>query len=231
MTENNAEPTHGKSPWYKQKKIIIPLISLVVLISIVNSGSESENSPATESATSAPADQSQVPESPQPESVVEEDSQYGLYPSDQKEFIDVIVAARTAIDNAETDLQESVALRKRDKDLCKILSSNSAKNWVGVLTEVGANGEGKAYVEIELAENVRVKTWNNAFSDLSDNTLIPTSASFFDRLVALTEDTKVVWSGKFLSDSDSCLKKANLTDVFYGIDPQFVVRFSDIKAG
>ena len=231
MTENNAEPTHGKSPWYKQKKIIIPLISLVVLISIVNSGSESENSPATESATSAPADQSQVPESPQPEAVVEEDSQHGLYPSDQKEFIDAIVAARTAIDNAETDLQESVALRKRDKDLCKILSSNSAKNWVGVLTEVGANGEGKASVEIELAENVRVKTWNNAFSDLSDNTLIPTSASFFDRLVALTEDTKVVWSGKFLSDSDSCLKKANLTDVFYGIDPQFVVRFSDIKAG
>lgn len=231
MTENNAEPTHGKSPWYKQKKIIIPLVSLVVLISIVNSGSESENSPATESATSAPADQSQVSESPQPEAIVEEDSQYGLYPSDQKEFIDVIVAARTAIDNAETDLQESVALRKRDKDLCKILSSNSAKNWVGVLTEVGANGEGKAYVEIELAEDVRVKTWNNAFSDLSDNTLIPTSASFFDRLVALTEDTKVVWSGKFLSDSDSCLKKANLTDVFYGIDPQFVVRFSDIKAG
>ena len=231
MTENNVEPTHGKSPWYKQKKIVIPLVSLVVLISIVNSGSESEKSPATESATSAPADQSQVSESPQPEAVVEEDSQYGLYPSDQKEFIDVIVAARTAIDNAETDLQESVALRKRDKDLCKILSSNSAKNWVGVLTEVGANGEGKAYVEIELAENVRVKTWNNAFSDLSDNTLIPTSASFFDRLVALTEDTKVVWSGKFLSDSDSCLKKANLTDVFYGIDPQFVVRFSDIKAG
>jgi hypothetical protein len=231
MTENNVEPTPSKSPWYKQKKIVIPLVSLVVLISIVNSGSESENTPATESATSAPADQSQDAESPQPEEVVEEDSKYGVYPSDQKEFIDVIVAARTAIDDAETDLQESVALRTRDKDLCKILSSNSAKNWVGVITEVGANGEGKAYVEIELADNVRVKTWNNAFSDLSDNTLIPTSASFFDRLVALTEDTKVVWSGKFLSESDSCLKKANLTDVFYGIDPQFVVRFSDIKAG
>ena len=231
MTENNVDPTPAKSPWYKQKRIIIPLVSLVVLISIVNSGSESEIPPAPESAASAPADQGQDAELPQPEEVVEEDSQYGVYPSDQREFIDVIVAARTAIEDAETDLQESVALRTRDKDLCKILSSNTAKNWVGVITEIGANGEGKAYVEIELADNVRVKTWNNAFSDLSDNTLIPTSASFFDRLVALTEDTKVVWSGKFLSDSDSCLKKANLTDVFYGIDPQFVVRFSDIKAG
>jgi hypothetical protein len=231
MTENNVEPTPAKAPWYKQKKIIIPLVSLVVLISIVNSSSESENTPATESATSAPAEESQSAESPQPEPVAEEGGEYGVYPSDQKEFIDVIVAARTAIDNAETDLQESVALRKRDADLCKILSSNSAKNWVGVITNIGANGEGKAYVEIELADDVRVKTWNNAFSDLNDNTLIPTSASFFDRLVALTEDTKVIWSAKFLSDDDSCLKKANFTDVFYGIDPQFVVRFSDIKAG
>ena len=210
---------------------MIPLVSLVVLISIVNSESESENSSAVESATSAPAAQSQGTESPQPELVVENDSEYGVYPSDQKDFIDVIVAARTAIDDAETDLQESVALRQRDKDLCKILSSNTAKNWVGVITNVGANGEGKAYVEIELADDVRVKTWNNAFSDLNDNTLISTSASFFDRLVALTEDTKVIWSAKFLSSSDSCLKKANFTDVFYGIDPQFVVRFSDIKAG
>jgi hypothetical protein len=231
MTENNVEPTPSKSPWYKQKKIMIPLVSLVVLISIVNSESESENSSAVESATSAPAAQSQGTESPQPELVVENDSEYGVYPSDQKDFIDVIVAARTAIADAETDLQESVALRQRDKDLCKILSSNTAKNWVGVITNVGANGEGKAYVEIELADDVRVKTWNNAFSDLNDNTLISTSASFFDRLVALTEDTKVIWSAKFLSSSDSCLKKANFTDVFYGIDPQFVVRFSDIKAG
>jgi hypothetical protein len=231
MTENNVEPTPSKAPWYKQKKIVIPLISLVVLISIANSGSESEDTPAAESATSAPADESQSADSPQPEPVAEEEGEYGVYPSDQKEFIDVIVAARTAIDNAETDLQVSVALRKRDEDLCKILSSNSAKNWVGVITNIGANGEGKAYVEIELADDVRVKTWNNAFSDLNDNTLIPTSASFFDRLVALTEDTKVVWSAKFLSDNDSCLKKANFTDVFYGIDPQFVVRFSDIKAG
>jgi hypothetical protein len=231
MTENNVEQTPSKSPWYKKKKIVIPLVLLVALISIVNSGSETEKSPSADSATSSPAGQSQTAESPQPEPVSEEENKYGLYPVDQKKFINVIIAARAAIEEAETDLQESVALRQRDEDLCKILSSNSAKNWVGVIKRIGANGEGKAYVEIELADSVRVKTWNNAFSDRNDNTLIPTNASFFDRLVALTEDSKVIWSAKFLSEDDSCLKKANLTDVFYGIDPQFVVRFSDIKAG
>jgi hypothetical protein len=231
MTDNNVEQTSPKSPWYKRKKIVIPLALLVFMIAIVNSSSVSENSSSSDSTTTTSAEQNQTTESPEPKPVSEEESKYGLYPSDQKEFIDVIVAARAAIEDAETDLQESVALRKRDEDLCKILSSNSAKNWVGVIKNVGANGEGKAYVEIELADSVRVKTWNNAFSDLNDNTLIPTSASFFDRLVALTEDSKVVWSAKFLSDDDSCLKKANFTDVFYGLDPQFVVRFSDIKAG
>jgi hypothetical protein len=231
MTENNVEPTQPQSPWYKKKKIMIPLALLVFFVAIANSSSDSETESSAESAVSSTADQSQADQSAQPEPVVEEESEYGIYPKDQKEFIDVIVAAKTAIEDAETDLQESVALRKRDEDLCKILSSNSAKNWVGVIKTVGANGEGKAYVEIELADNVRVKTWNNAFSDLNDNTLIPTTASFFDRLVALTEDAKVIWSAKFLSEDDSCLKKANLTDVFYGIDPQFVVRFTDIKAG
>lgn len=231
MSENNVEPTPVKLPWYKQKKIVIPLAAFVLLVAIINSSSDSEDATSTEGSTSVTADPSEGAESPEPTPVVEEESEYGLYPSDQKEFIDVIVAARTAIENAETDLQESVALRKRDADLCKILSSNSAKNWVGVVKGVGANGEGKAYVEVEIAEDVRVKTWNNAFSDINDDTLIPTSASFFDRLVALTEDSKVIWSAKFLSDDDSCLKKANFTNVFYGIDPQFVVRFSDIKAG
>lgn len=231
MTENNTEQTPPQSPWYKKKKIVIPLAVLVFFIAIANSGSDTETDPSTESSASSTSDQNQSGESPQPEPAVEEESEYGLYPKEQQEFIDVILAAKTAIEDAETDLQESVALRKRDENLCKILSSNSAKNWVGVIKTVGANGEGKAYVEIQLADNVRVKTWNNAFSDLNDNTLIPTTASFFDRLVALTEDTKIIWSAKFLSDDDSCLKKANFTDVFYGIDPQFVVRFTDIKAG
>jgi hypothetical protein len=143
--------------------------------------------------------------------------------------LQIIESAKEKIDAAETELQESVALRQRDNDLCAVLNGRTAKNWTGKITEVGANGEGKAHVEIELSDSVRVKTWNNAFSDLSDNTLIPPSASFFDNLVAMSEGTVVEWSGKFLSGKDFCLKKANLTNVFYAIDPQFIVKFSDIR--
>ena len=155
-------------------------------------------------------------------------SDYGLYPQAQADFISLIEKAREDLDNAETDLQESVILRDRDKALCGVLSSRVANKWVGEVKDVGANGEGKAYLEIEIANDVRVKTWNNALSDILDNTLIPPSSKFFDRLVAMKKGDLVTWSAKFLSDSNFCLKGANLTEYFYGKDPKFIVDFQDV---
>ena len=153
---------------------------------------------------------------------------YGLYPQSQSDFVSLIEQAREDLDNAETDLQESVVVRGRDDALCGVLSSRVANNWVGEVKDVGANGEGKAYLEIEIANDVRVKTWSNALSDIFDNTLIPTSSKFFDRLVAMQKGDLVYWSAKFLSDSNSCLKGANLTEYFYGKDPKFIVDFKDV---
>jgi hypothetical protein len=47
-------------------------------------------------------------------------SNYGLYPQAQADFIALIEQAREDLDNAETDLQESVILRDRDKALCGV---------------------------------------------------------------------------------------------------------------
>jgi hypothetical protein len=98
-----------------------------------------------------------------------------------------------------------------------------------VIDNVGANGEGKAYVEIKLADNVKVKTWNNAFSDSGDGTLIPETSKFFNSLVALKKGDLVTFSATFLRGDNFCLKKANLTQTFYAIDPGFIVRFTNVS--
>jgi hypothetical protein len=85
-------------------------------------------------------------------------------------------------------------------------------------------------VSVEIAPDVTVKTWNNAFSDVVDGTLIDTSAPFFNGLVAMKEGQKVKFTAQFLSSSDSCLKKGNLTEVFYGLSPEFIAKFSNIVA-
>jgi hypothetical protein len=58
--------------------------------------------------------------------------------------------------------------------------------------------------------------------------LISPSSKFFDRLVAMNKGDLVTWSAKFLSDSNFCLKGANLTEYFYGKDPKFIVDFKDV---
>ena len=230
--EAHATPAGQPKPWYKRKKIVIPLGVILFFGVISNSDAEdqeSKSAPPAVTESAAP----EVTQPPQPVAVEEtqSDDTYGTYPAAQKKFIKIIEDGRNNIDAAENDLQESVALHNRDDALCKVLTNKAATNWVGVITDIGANGEGKAYVEIELADNVRIKTWNNALSDIGDNTLIPTGASFFDDLVAISEDSKVIWSAKFLSGNNFCLKKANFTETFYGIDPQFIVRFTNIKVG
>lgn len=232
MSEAPQDLITSKLPWYKKKRFLIPLGSLLLISALTSTAEETVTSNANSSAiqptntnTSEEVSQQQDTESIE----IQDSSEFGNHPENQNKFLQIIESAKEKIDAAETELQESVALRQRDNDLCAVLNGRTAKNWTGKITEVGANGEGKAHVEIELSDSVRVKTWNNAFSDLSDNTLIPPSASFFDNLVAMSEGTVVEWSGKFLSGKDFCLKKANLTNVFYAIDPQFIVKFSDIR--
>ncbi len=223
MSESN-EITPAARPWYKKKRFIIPFALMVLIVGI--GGSSSSDSENTNNA-SVEASASEAPE----EVIPTQDpnmTDYGLYPQSQADFVSLVEQAREDLDNAETDLQESVVVRGRDDALCGVLSSRVANKWVGEVKDVGANGEGKAYLEIEIANDVRVKTWSNALSDIFDNTLIPTSSKFFDRLVAMQKGDLVYWSAKFLSDSNSCLKGANLTEYFYGKDPKFIVDFKDV---
>ncbi len=218
-------------PWFKKKKIIIPLILLVVVIGASSSGSSKDSSKSEEATTSTTSEEAAEPVAEEPVKEEPAGGEYGNYPAAQAKFIKVIEVAKDKIDAAETDLQESVALRTRDKDLCAILGNYKATNWTGIIDNVGANSEGKAYVEIKLADNVKVKTWNNSFSDLNDGTLIPETSKFFNSLVALKKGDLVTFSATFLRGDNFCLKKANLTQTFYAIDPGFIVRFTNVSKG
>jgi hypothetical protein len=214
-------------PWYKKKKIVIPLVLLLLIIGAASSedseesGSTSENSATTGSPS--------TPNSLPPVEIEPAGGEFGDYPSEQIAFVRVIEKARDAIDAAETDLQESVALRARDKRLCSLLTGNRADNWTGIIKNVGANGEGKAYITIEIGDDARVQTWNNAFSEIGDNTLIPDTNPIFDVIVPLEKGDSVKFSAKFLKGRDTCLKQGNLTEFFYGRDPEFIVQFTKIE--
>ncbi len=150
-------------------------------------------------------------------------------PEIQKQFIAIIEDGRKKIGDSKTDLQKASALRDRDKALCAILSSYSATDWIGEIEEIGANGEGKAHVSITIADDIKVKTWNNAFSDLFDDTLIPESSPVFAQVLPLEDGNKIKFSAKFLRGRDTCLKQGNLTDFYYGREPEFIVQITNVE--
>lgn len=153
---------------------------------------------------------------------------YGTeYPDTQQAFLDRIQQASDEFDAATTDLQRSQVLTARNADLCTI-TGGSFENWVGSAMTIGATGDGNAYVDIEIADNVVVSTWNNEFSDIGDDTLVPVGSDLFNVLLEIPEDTLVTFSGRFASGGDSCLKTDNLTEIFDVIDPNFVSHFSAV---
>ncbi|WP_068494953.1 DUF4190 domain-containing protein [Pseudoclavibacter helvolus] len=155
---------------------------------------------------------------------------YGGYPDQQLSFVTVADQHLDAYDAASTELQESEAIRSRDAALCETVPGGATQQWVGKIIEIGANDEGKAHVRIEIAENMVFQTWNNAFSDIGDNTLIEPGTPMFTALTSMEEGQLVTFSGTLLTGTDSCLKKANLTDAFYAVDPNWLMVFSDIRA-
>ncbi len=183
------------------------------------------SAPAT---TPAPAPTQASSSAPAPEPT-EETGPFGKYPAAEAAFAKEVAAASEKYDAAKTDLQRSRVMRTRNKNLYNIMGGLKVSKWVGVIKDVGANGEGKAYVDIEIADGVQVHTWNNFFSDMGDNTLIPESSSMFDTLVDAEPGDQVVFSGKFFRDSDATLRTTNLTEVFSVLTPEFLFDFSAIS--
>lgn len=190
--------------------------------------------PTTPTPTPTPSESVSVPAeepvvAPAPPVAPAPQPAYGAYPADQQAFIDAFQQGKTRYEEASTELQMSVALTDRDAQMCAVSSNGSMVNWTGKVVEIGANNDGFAHVAIELADGVKVQTWNNAFSDSMDNTLIPPSAPFFGTLTAMEEGTLVTFSAESVASDSSCLKGTNMTDTFYAIDPNFVVRMSDVR--
>ena len=155
---------------------------------------------------------------------------YASYPAPEVAFIDTIIAARENQNSDATELQRSAAQTERDASLCAVSNNGTLEGWVGEVVEIGANNDGLAHVKIEIADGIVLQTWNNAFSDVMDGTLIPPGTPAFDNLLAMEEGTKVNFSGQTVGSDTACIKGANITDTFYMIDPNFIVRIADIRA-
>lgn len=188
------------------------LIVIVVFLGAVGSGDGSKSgssSNSTEAAKTDPIDEKR--------------------PEIQARFIEAVSAARQKSKDADNDMQRGSAKSERDKNVCALLKGMKVKNWTGKITNITSNSDGKGVIEVEIAKNITVKTWNNALSDIGDNTLIEPGSKFFDFVASLKKGTKIQFSGNFFRGaSGDCLKESSMSLRGKLEDPEFIFSFVEI---
>ena len=166
-----------------------------------------------------------TPEGPEPEP--EPEPTLDL-PSAEAKFVKTVKKYEAVYDEASTELKRSKTVTDRNNELCG-LTGGSFTGWVGEITEIGSNNDGHAHIEIRIDDNIRIQTWNNALSDMFDDTLIKSGSKLWEKLSNMDEGTEVKFAGEFVADDEGCVRTTNLTETFGVVDPQFLARFTDVS--
>lgn len=151
-------------------------------------------------------------------------------PPGETAFIAAIKNAYQSYNAAENDMAKGAARPARKKAICRLLPNMQAIDWVGKISKLTTNGDGKGVLVINIDDDVSVKTWNNSLSDISDHTLIDPESNLYRQAVRLRVGQIVRFSGQFIKNDTDCIREASLTMNGSMRAPEFILQFSDITS-
>lgn len=208
-------------------------LAFVGLVAMIVAGinlPQTTNSAAVETSSAALAvTQTPVPPPAPPAATTPAAPPKPKLPEAQLAFIEAAQAGRAAYRSAETDFQKGAARPARAKALCKAISAPQVKDWIGKLTDLTTNSDGKGVVEITIADHVTVSTWNNSISDIVGETLIDPSSPLFQQLGQIKEGDTVVFSGRLIRADTDCFQEKSMTLGGSMNDPDYLFRFSSVR--
>lgn len=125
---------------------------------------------------------------------------------------------------APNELKKSAVARKRIEALAKLKGDyRNIEGWFGTIEKLGTDGDGNAYLTINLlADGITVGTWNNSLSDSGSNTLIKNGSPLYDSLSEMSVGNVVKFSG-------AIGKTKNFTERGKMTEPDFLFRFSMVE--
>ena len=150
-------------------------------------------------------------------------------PVDEEKFVAVVAKAQSDGKKTENDMQRGGVKAARDKEICALLTNLNINNWIGKIDLIDANSDGKGVLSVEIANNIKLTTWNNALSDLIDQTLIEPSTPLFVTASAMKKGDLVEFSGVLFEGTEGdCVKETSLTLSGKVMKPEFLFKFSRV---
>lgn len=144
-------------------------------------------------------------------------------PERQVALLQAVVDGQDAYKTCPNELKCTAVRVARDKALADAKGDGGIDGWIGQLKNMSTTGSGAAYISVTVpGYDVTLATWNNALSDLADNTLIPFGSPLYEAVAELEEGTLVIFSGQLLAEK-------SLTEAGSMERPEFVTRFTSIR--
>lgn len=158
-------------------------------------------------------------------------SQTPPMPADQAQFVGVVEKFITSYKGAANDMARGGERVARGKAICDVMRAPAVKDWIGTIDTLSSNNDGRGVLSVQISPNVRVETWNNAVSDAGDRTLIDPASPLFATVSAMKKHQWVRFAGTFFpGDQADCLRESSITQSGAMTEPEFLFRFSGIKA-
>jgi hypothetical protein len=152
-------------------------------------------------------------------------------PQEQRPFLNAVETGQNTYAAGKNDIAKGEARPIRSGAICSSLRAGlSIYDWIGTVSTLSTNGDGKGVLGIKIGRNVFVKTWNNAVSDIGDATLLKPGSSIYREAVSLARGRRVRFSGSFRDSSTDCVKESSLPLHGSLTEPEFLVRFSRLNA-
>lgn len=157
-----------------------------------------------------------------------DESGEGTIPADQAVWLGAVADGQEAAEDAN-ELQVVQARKERGDAMCDALGGDlTVTNWVGevetIKTTTGGDG---GVLDLVVAEDVKVGTWNNGLSDLGTGSIIDPDSDLWTQIIDLEEGDKVYFSGRFDGD-DECITESSVMDENGMLTPSFIFKFTSV---
>jgi hypothetical protein len=224
MQDNSEENVKKKT---SKKKILLYVVGGLVVLGIIGSLLDDSNDESSSSSTSSSL---KSEDSPRVEKAVVED----LRPQAQIQFTEIFKTYKKSFRDAENELKQARLRSQRKQEFANALGGLSATSWRGKIKTLDTNSEGKAILKVTIPDgnyssDIEIGTWNNALSDIMDNTLIDGDSPLYDILIDLSKKQEVEFSGVFFSAEADYIKASNLTIHGAMTSPDFLFKFESVK--
>lgn len=229
--------------WFAKFSVAIAILASIAIIfglaSLIAHGPENGNAVVSSTTTAVPSPLSAASPTPQPSASPLEPtpgqpaSQPISIPSKEAALISVVTDFAGRYESAPNEFAKSAMRRERATAIAQITSAEDAiSDWVGTLAGMTTTHDGNGAIAVKAANARRltIKTWNNSFSDIGDATLIPSGSPLYSDIEKLHVGQLVIFSGKFIEGKQDFLKEASMTEAGSMGDPEFLFRFSSIRA-